>query len=238
MSTLAQSFYPDDALSSADHSKTSKKLYTMEPSSQPHNLQLKYRPVKDVFVRVALRRWKEHPKMYLQSVIREELVHDYYIREEARARWLRMVLVDMVKELKSQKFSAMYQQNCNRWRERESGPLRVLEDLRIIMKPQNLWKTRVNEAGIFYLNDSHEDEHLAWSIVTQKCMVEESLRRLSKFISTWDMVVAENIQAPRTLSMYVASYAKILSLLQIGDSYRLRGDYFCQLGLREDICWS
>ena len=103
---LRQSRYPDDALSSADHSKTSQKLYTMEPSSQPLNLQLKYRPVKNVFVRVALRRWKEHPKMYLESVIREEFVHDYDIREEARARWLRMVLVDMVKELKSQPFSA------------------------------------------------------------------------------------------------------------------------------------
>ena len=45
----AQSRDPDDALSSADHSKTSKELYTMEPSSQPLNLQLKYRPVKDVF---------------------------------------------------------------------------------------------------------------------------------------------------------------------------------------------
>ena len=88
----------------------------MEPSSQPLNLQLKYRPVKDVFVRVALQRWKEHPNVYLERVLRQELVLDYYIRSEARARWLRMVLVDMVKELKSQPFSNTYQQNCNRWR--------------------------------------------------------------------------------------------------------------------------
>ena len=50
VNALAQSRYPDDALSSADHSKTSKELYTMEPSSQPLNLQLKYRSVKDVFL--------------------------------------------------------------------------------------------------------------------------------------------------------------------------------------------
>ena len=222
---LRQSCYPDDALSSADHSKTSKKLYTMEPSSEPLNLQFKYRPVKNVFVSVALQRWNEHPKVYLESVLQQERVLDYYIRSEARARWLRMVLVDMVKELKSQPWSAKYQQNCNRWRERESGPLCVLEDLLIIMKPRNLSKTRVNGADIFYLNDTHKDEHLAWSIVTQKCMVEESIRRLTKFIDTWDLVVAEKIQTPRTLSMYVTSYTKILSLLKKGDSYRLRGDY-------------
>ena len=122
--------------------------------------------------------------MYLESVLRQELVLDYYIRSEARARWLRMVLVDMVKELKSQPFSATYQPNCNRWRERESGPLRVLADLLIIMKPRNLWKTRVNGADIFYLNDTHKDKHLAWSIVTERCMVEESLCRLTKFIDT------------------------------------------------------
>ena len=58
VSTLAQSCYPDDALSSADHSKTSKELYTMEPSPQPLNLQLEYRHVKDVFVKVARRRLK------------------------------------------------------------------------------------------------------------------------------------------------------------------------------------
>ena len=178
-----------------------------------------------MFVSVALQRWKEHPKVHLESVLRQELVLDYNIRSEARARWLRMVLVDMVKELKSQPFSATYQPNCNRWRERESGPLRVLEDLLIIMKPRNLWKTRVNGADIFYLNDTHKDKHLAWSIVTKRCMVEESLRRLTKFIDTWDMVVAENLQTPRTLSMYVTSYAKILSLLEMGNSYRLRGDY-------------
>ena len=57
---------------------------------------MKYRSVKDVFAKVALRRWKEHPKFYLNSVMREDLIHDYQIREEARARWLRMVLVDMV----------------------------------------------------------------------------------------------------------------------------------------------
>ena len=149
VAALAQSRYPDDALSSADHSKTSKELYTMEPSSQPLNLQLNYRSVKDVFVKVALRRWKEHPKIYLKSVMREDLVHDYQIREEARARWLRMVLVDMVNEFKSQPFSATYQQNCNRWRERESGPLRVLEDLRIITKPLHLFKSQVEPTRFF-----------------------------------------------------------------------------------------
>ncbi len=225
VTALRQSRYPDDALSSADHSKTSQKLYTMEPSSQPLNLQMEYRPVKNVFVNVALQRWKENPKVYLESVLRQESLLDYYIRSEARAQWLRMVLVDMVKELKSQPFSATYQPNCNRWRERESGPLRVLADLLIIMKPRNLWKTRVNGADIFYLNDTHKDKHLAWSIVTKRCMVEESLRRLTKFIDTWDMVVAENLETPRTLSMYVTSYAKILSLLEMGNSYRLRGDY-------------
>ena len=109
--------------------------------------------------------------------------------------------------------------------ERESGPLRVLEDLRIIVKPPNLRKTAVNEAKCFYLNDAHNDRHLAWSIVTQKCMVEESLRRLSNFIKTWDTVAAEMYDAPKALSTYVASYDKILSLLKIGDSYRLRGEY-------------
>ena len=97
VTVLAQSRYPDDALSSADHSKTSKELYTMEPSSQPLNLQLKYRPVKDVFVKVALRKWREHPNICLENVIRKELVHAYHIREEARARWLRMVLVAAVR---------------------------------------------------------------------------------------------------------------------------------------------
>ena len=56
-------------------------------------------------------------------------------------------------------------------------------------------------------------------------MVEESLRRLSKFIKTWDTVAAGIYDAPKTLSTYVASYDKILSLLKIGDPYRLRGDY-------------
>ena len=149
VNALAQSRYPDDALSSADHSKTSKELYTMEPSVQPLNLQLKYRPVKDVFVKVALRRWREHPNIHLERVIRQELVHDYHIREEARARWLRIVLVDMVNELKAEPFPATYQRNCNRWRERESGPLRVLEDLRIIMKPPNLKKKTSREENAF-----------------------------------------------------------------------------------------
>ena len=54
---------------------------------------------------VALQRWNEHPKVYLESVLQQERVLDYYIRSEARARWLRMVLVDMVNELKSQPFS-------------------------------------------------------------------------------------------------------------------------------------
>ena len=154
----------------------------------------------------ALQRWKEHPKVYLESELQQERVLDYYIRSEARARWLRMVLVDMVNELKSQPFSNTYQQNCNRWRERESGPLRVLEDLRIITKPLRLSKTRVKPARFFYLNDAHKDEHLAWSIVTRKCMVEESLRRLSCFFKAWDMVAAQNFDAPETLVMYVASY--------------------------------
>ena len=170
--------------------------------------------------------------MYMKSVIREELVHEYYIREEARARWLRMVLVDMVNELKSQPFSATYQQNCNRWRERESGPLRVLEDLRIITKPPRLSKTRVKPARFFYLNEAHNDEHLAWSIVTPKCMVEESLHRLSKFMKAWDMVAAKNFDAPETLSMYVASYekscrcSKLVTRLDCGAS-------ICQIGQRE-----
>ena len=56
-------------------------------------------------------------------------------------------------------------------------------------------------------------------------MVEESLSRLTSFIKTWDMVAAENFDAPQTLSMYVASYDKILSLLQTGNSFRLRGKY-------------
>ena len=55
--------------------------------------------------------------------------------------------------------------------------------------------------------------------------MEESLRRLSKFIKTWDMVVTKVYDAPNTLSTYVASYNNILSLLKSGDSYRLRGDY-------------
>ena len=168
VNALAQSRYPDDALSSADHSKTSKELYTMEPSFQPLNLQLKYRPVKDVFAKVALRRWREHPKIHLESVIRKELVHDYYIREEARALWLRLVLVDMVNELKSQPFPATYQQTCNRWRERESGPLRVLDDLRILVKPPNLRKKsrqrskmllfeRCSQRKTFSVVDRHEE---------------------------------------------------------------------------------
>ena len=72
------------------------------------------------------------------------------------------------------KFAATYQQNCNRWRARESGPLRVQEDLRIIMKPKYLLKAGVNQADIFYLNNGHNDKHLAWSIVTSECIVEES----------------------------------------------------------------
>ena len=122
-------------------------------------------------------------------------------------------------ELKSQPLSHTYQQICNRWHERESGPFRVLEDLRIITKPLRLLKSHAyfKPARFFYLNDAHKHEHLAWSIVTRKCMVEESLSRLSKFIKAWDMVAAENVDAPETLSMYVASYEKTLSLLKIGD---------------------
>ena len=56
-------------------------------------------------------------------------------------------------------------------------------------------------------------------------MVEESLSRLTNFIKAWDMVAAENFDAPQTLSMYVASYDKILSLLETGNSFRLRGKY-------------
>ena len=84
----------------------------------------------------------------------------------------------------------------------------MLEELRIITKPLHLSKPRVKQSRFFYLNDAHNDEHLAWSIVTQECMVEESLRRLSKFIKASDMVAAENFDAPETLSMYVASYEK------------------------------
>ena len=121
----------------------------MEPSVQPLNLQFNYRPVKDVFVNVCLQRLREHPNKYLEGVMRREFVPDYYIREEARARWLRMVLVDMVNQLRSQPFAATYQQNCNRWRERESGPLRVLEDLRIITKPLHLFKSQVEPTRFF-----------------------------------------------------------------------------------------
>ena len=63
VSALAQSCYPDDALSSADHIKKSKELYTMELRFQPLNLQLTYRPVKVAFVKVARRRVKGHPKI-------------------------------------------------------------------------------------------------------------------------------------------------------------------------------
>ena len=87
-------------------------------------------------------------------------------------------------ELKSQPLSHTYQQICNRWHERESGLFRVLEDLRIITKLLRLSKTRVKAAGFFYLNEAHKGEHETWSIVTRKCMVEESLRRMSRFLFT------------------------------------------------------
>ena len=87
----------------------------------------------------------------------------------------------------------------------------MLEDLRIITKPLRLSKTRVKPARFFYLNDAHKDEHLAWSLVTRESMVEESLSRLTNFIKAWDMVAAENFDAPETLSMYVARYENLVA---------------------------
>ena len=55
----------------------------------------------------------------------EDLCADYHISEEERARWLRSVLVDVVQWLAARPYAATYQRHCNRWRERESGPLCV-----------------------------------------------------------------------------------------------------------------
>ena len=222
---LQNSRYPDDALSSADHSRASQSLYALEPSVQPINLQLKYRPVKDAFVTAAWNRLHEHPREVLEDVMRKELLADYHIAEEARARWLRSVLVDVVEWLAARPYAAAYQRHCNRWRERESGPLCVLEDLLIIKKPKNLVGAGVSCPKSFYLNAGHNQAHLAWSMVTEDILVSESRSRLTTFIKAWDRVAAEVWDAPATLSDYMRMYERVVGLLEKGDSYRLRGEY-------------
>ena len=117
---------------------------------------MKYEPVKEAFRAAGVQRSQEHPKVLLAARMPHNRSEDYSIMPAARARWLRSVLVAMVKHLSQHPWPAEYQVNCNRYRERESGPLCVLHDLMIIKNPE---KARQQNAG-FFLNGGHTKLHL------------------------------------------------------------------------------
>ena len=107
---------------------------------------------------------------------------------------------------------------CNRWHERESGPFRLLEDLRIIAKPLRLSKTRVKAADFFYLNEAHKDEHVAWSIIVRKYMVEESLLRLSRLFQSVGHGCLTEFRRTGDTGDVCSELRKVMSLFENGES--------------------
>ena len=135
--SLINSNFPEDVVSAMRHARSSAKLYVIEPCARPLSLQMKYEPMKEAFRAAGVQSSQEHPKVLLAVRMPHNRSEDYSIMPAARARRLRSVLVAMVKHLSQHPWPAEYQMNCNRYRERESGPLRVLHDLMIIKKQES-----------------------------------------------------------------------------------------------------
>lgn len=213
--------FPEDIASAARHATISASLYKTEPSTRPLSLQFKYEPVKEAFRTAGIKRMREHPRVLLAVSVPNGCADDYVTKPDARARWLRLVLVATVQHLAKHPWPAEYQANCNRNRERDSGPLRVLHELLVIEKPKN---KRERDAA-FYLNAGHSEEHLKWILVDTEDRVKESHSRLTAFIATWDPVAAVLSEAPVTCLEYKQCMVRGLSVLAEGNAFRLRGDY-------------
>ena len=138
----------------------------------------------------------KHPSVVLQASVPRDRIPDYIVTAPARARWLREVLVETVQYLSKHPWPAKYPSNCNRFRERESGPLRVLHDLLIIEKPEHM--PAPYHGNAFFLSEEHEEEHLRWCLADTDELAAESRRRLAAFIETWDPVGKEISEARET----------------------------------------
>ena len=222
---MKRSHYTDDVMSSVKHSSSSKTVYDVEPATQPLCIQFKFPPVKDEFVSIGKQQLTKHPRLRMESLLQKEFHSDFSVREEARARWLRQVLVNLVECLQTKPFAAEYTQNCNRFRERESGPLCVLSDLLIITKRARLERHHAARSKVLHLKAGHDQDDEAYALVTSGEQVRKSLERLTTFVKAWDAVVKEVRYAPSKLSEYITSYFQILKILSSQDAFRLRGDY-------------
>ena len=182
---------------------------------------MKFEPVKEAFRAAGMQRLHQHPGVLLASLLPQGCLDDYTVVPAARARWLRLVFVATVRHLSKHPWPAEYQANCNRYRERDSGPLRLFHDLLVIEKPENLQQ----KEAAFFLNAGHTEEHLKWIIADTDDVVKESHCRLIDFIETWDPIASEISEAPETCLEYKELMVRGCELLQEGGAFRLRGDY-------------
>ena len=192
-----------DLLASLDHVTLSGKMYKVEQALHVVSLHFKYGPCKSTL----LKAFRSTPRRRSRCL-------------EARAKFLQRVLIKCARLMAESPIPTAWPKNCNRFRDREQGPIMTLRSLKIIRKPTRLEKK--TKQLLFFVEGHDDDLDLGWLLDGSEY---PSLSTLTKFVEGVDRLVKAVGQAPRTCSEWRSKMRKVSKALGRRSTPRLAGNY-------------
>ena len=207
------------------HVSESKDLFSLEPCAELISLQFKFRPCKDALCTFGLQALKLHPvscmSAYLDDAADPAVVRS--LCRDARAQWLHNVLKQVVKYVAKTRYSALYPENCNRFRERESGFINVVKAYGFITKSAG--------GAPVYFNQKHA---LAKEGTIGKWFVQDgSVAKIKQTMEAWDEAVAKARGCDvSSAPVYLQVLRSMVDVLESHKAPRLSRGYLLQWSVR------